>query len=159
MCYEKNLLRTTIKIKYPAVRLINSTSQKDTVMPRSRETQISLDATSYYHCNSRCVRCVFLCGKDAVTGQSFAHWRQWIEDKLLELATVFAIDLCAYSVMHNHYHLVLFIDKSTAHNWDELEVVLRWHQLFSITVYSQRYIQGELLTAAEQANLYKSTAL
>jgi hypothetical protein len=92
---------------------------------------------------ARCIRCAFLCGKDAVTGQSFAYRRQWIEDKMLELATVFAINLCAYSMMHNHYHVVLFIDKLTADNWGALEVVERWHQLFSDTVYSQLYIQGE----------------
>jgi putative transposase len=80
-------------------------------MPRSRKTQVSLDATPYYHCSSRCFCRAFLCGKDALTGKSFAHRRQWIEDKLLELATVFAIDLCTYAVMHNHYHVVLFIDK------------------------------------------------
>jgi REP element-mobilizing transposase RayT len=108
---------------------------------------------------ARCIRRAFLCGKDAVTGQSFAHRRQWIEDKMLELATVFAINLCAYSMMHNHYHVVLFIDKSTADNWGALEVVERWHQLFSDTVYSQLYIPGEWLTAAEQANLDRSIAL
>jgi REP element-mobilizing transposase RayT len=128
-------------------------------MPRSRKTQVSLDATPYYYCSSRCVRCAFLCGKDAVTGQSFAHRRQWIEDKLIELSTVFAIDLCAYSVMYNHYHVVLFIDKSTADNWDIPEVVERWHLLFSGTLYSQRFVKGELLTAAEQASLDASIAL
>jgi len=61
--------------------------------------------------------------------------------------------------MHNHYLVVLFIDKSRADNWCALLVMERWHQLFSVTVYSQGYIQGELLTAAEQANLDRSIAL
>jgi hypothetical protein len=55
--------------------------------------------------------------------------------------------------MHNHYHVVLFIDKLTADNWDALEGVERWHLLFSGTLYSQRFSKGELLTAPEQANL------
>jgi hypothetical protein len=90
------------------------------------------------------VHCSFLCGKDTVTGQSFAHRRLSIEDKLLELATVLAIDLCAYSVMHNHYHVLLFIDKSTANKWAALEVVERWHLLFSGTLYSQRFANYRL---------------
>ena len=61
--------------------------------------------------------------------------------------------------MHNHYHVVLFIDKSTADNWDALEVVERWHLLFSDTPYSQRFSKGELLTASEQASLDASIAL
>jgi hypothetical protein len=61
--------------------------------------------------------------------------------------------------MHNHYHVVLFIDKSTADNWDALEVVERWHLLFSGALYSQRFSKGELLTAAKQASLNSSIAL
>ena len=45
-----------------------------------------------------------------VSGQSFEHRRQWIEDKLYELTQVFALDLCAYAVMSNHYHVVLYVD-------------------------------------------------
>jgi hypothetical protein len=81
------------------------------------------------------------------------HRRQRIEDKLLELATVFAIDLCTYSVMHNHYNVVLLIDKSKANSWSVLEVMELWHLLFSSKLYSQRFAKGELLTTAEKTNL------
>jgi len=122
-------------------------------MPKPRKTLVSLDATPYYHCSSRCLRRAFLCGEDALTGQSFEHRRQWIEDKLLVLASIFAIDLCAYAVMHNHYHVVLHVDKACAEGWTDLEVVERWHRLFSGNPYSQRILREETLSPAERAML------
>ena len=83
-------------------------------MPKPRYTQVSLDTTPYYHCISRCVRRAFLCGTDEHTGQSYEHRRQLIEEKLLELAAVFALDICAYAIMSNHYHVVLYVDKAKA---------------------------------------------
>jgi REP element-mobilizing transposase RayT len=122
-------------------------------MPKARKTQISLEATPYYHCVSRCVRRAFLCGEDAVTGQNYEHRRQWIEDKLLQLAQVFALDICAYAVMSNHYHVVLHVDQAQAENWTFDEVIDRWHQLFSGCVLSQRYVQGQSLGQAEMKAL------
>ena len=76
-------------------------------MTQSRSSLISLVDTPYYHCISRCVRRAFLCGDDPYSGKSFAHRRQWMVDRIRQLSDIFAIDICAYSIMSNHYHLVL----------------------------------------------------
>ncbi|WP_432455041.1 MULTISPECIES: transposase [unclassified Agarivorans] len=113
-------------------------------MPRSRQSQVSLSDTSYYHCISRCVRRAFLCGKDQHTGKSYEHRRQWVEDYLLKLTSVFAIDVCAYAVMSNHTHVVLHIDKAKAKAWSMDEVLERWHSLHQGTLLTQMYLNSEL---------------
>ena len=61
---------------------------------------------------------------------------------------VFAIDIAAYAIMSNHYHVILHINRDRAKLWSDYEVVERWHQLFNGTVLSQKYLknEGELST-------------
>ncbi|BFM48211.1 transposase [Marinomonas sp. THO17] len=112
-------------------------------MPRARYQQISLDSTPYYHCISRCVRRAFLCGEDSVSGKSFEHRRGWIEARLLLLAEVFAIDVCAYAIMSNHIHVVLHIDEREAMEWTTKEVLVRWHKLHKGTLFTEQYVSGQ----------------
>jgi len=83
-------------------------------MPRS--SLVSISETPWYHVVCRCVRRAFLCGEDSVTGQSFEHRRGWIETRMRKLASVFAIDVAADSVMSNHYHMVVCIDENRTRN-------------------------------------------
>ena len=67
--------------------------------------------TQYYHRISQCVRRAYLCGEDKVTGQLYEHRREWIESKLLELTKVFCIDVCTYTAMSNHTHIMTDFSK------------------------------------------------
>ncbi|MBX2859200.1 MAG: transposase, partial [Cellvibrionaceae bacterium] len=118
-------------------------------MPKPRKHIVSLDATPYYHCTSRCVRRAFLCGFDQLTGQSYEHRRQWLEDRILLLGQVFAIDICAYAVMHNHHHVVLHINKAQSLSWSDQEVCQRWHQLYKGTSLTQKFLNAEPLSEVE----------
>jgi len=118
-------------------------------MPQPRKTLISLNTTPYYHCVSRCVRRAFLCGNDSHSGNNYEHRRHWIEDNILELGQVFAIDVCNYAILHNHYHVVLHINSNDADNWTTEAVIDRWQQLFKGSVLTQRFVDGESRSKAE----------
>ncbi|ACJ27649.1 Conserved hypothetical protein [Shewanella piezotolerans WP3] len=114
-------------------------------MPRPRRTLISLEDTPYYHCCSRVVRRAFLCGDDKYTGKNYDHRRAWVEEQILKLSEVFAIDVAAYTVMSNHLHVVLYIDVEQVNAWSDRDVVLQWHKLFNGTTLTQQFAKGEVI--------------
>lgn len=118
-------------------------------MPQPRYRQVSLEDTPYYHCISRCVRRAFLCGKDLNTGFDFEHRRQWIVDRIKLLSSVFAVDLCAYAIMSNHYHIVIRINRDRTVSWSDREVAERWMQIFTGPLLMHRHLAGTDLTALE----------
>ena len=122
-------------------------------MPKARKLQIALDATPYYHVISRCVRRAFLCGQDKFTGRSFEHRRQWIESDLEILSSVFFIDIAAYAILPNHYHLVLYVDKPAAEKADMRAIVERWHRRFAGVEASHKYMAYEPLEPHEKDQL------
>lgn len=109
-------------------------------MTRARQQLVSLSDTPWYHLVNRCVRRAYLCGVDSISGNSYEHRREWIEQTMLKLASVFAVDVAAFAVMSNHYHLVVRVDKARADRWSDEEVLSRWTQLFSGPLLLQRYL-------------------
>jgi len=119
-------------------------------MPQARYRLIDTATTPYYHCVSRCVRRAFLCGMDRLTGKNFDHRKQWILDRVRLLSSVYAVDVCAYAIMSNHFHLVLFVDTKRAEQWSFDETIDRWLQLFKGPPVARKYKAGETLTKWEQ---------
>ncbi|NRP53646.1 MULTISPECIES: transposase [unclassified Marinobacterium] len=111
-------------------------------MTVARASQVSLEDTSYYHCYVRCVRRAYLCGSDHVSGENFDHRKQWIVSRLRFLSYVYAIDVCAYAIMDNHYHTVLHVDAERAKSWPHSEVVERWMQLYNGHTLVDQWLAG-----------------
>ena len=118
-------------------------------MTTARAKLICPEVTPYYHCVSRCVRRSFLCGQDIISGRSYEHRRQWVENKILHLATLYCIDICAFAVMSNHYHLVVRIDRESAMTLTPAEVIERWGADHHLPAIMQRFKTGKV-TRAEQ---------
>src|SRR5690554_1768049 len=86
---------------------------------------IFISDTPFYHVISRCVRRTFLCGQDRATGRCYEHRRGWIEERIRLLASVFAVDVAAYAVMSNHYHLAVKLSPDEVEPWSMDEVLAR----------------------------------
>ncbi len=119
-------------------------------MTRARRELVDIETTPYYHCICRCVRRAFLCGEDSFTGKSYEHRKPWVLDRLKFLQSIFSIELCAYAIMSNHYHLVVRLNGQVANDWSEEEVMARWGRLFSLPLLVANYQAGRTTTKAEQ---------
>ena len=93
-------------------------------MAKPRSSIVDESVTPWYHCISRCVR------REPLCGGTFAYRKQWIEDRLKELAEIFSIECAGFAVMDNHLHLLLRLDSRQAERWTDEEVARRWLQLF-----------------------------
>ena len=120
-------------------------------IPRSR--QIFFNETHYYHCFSRCVRRAFLCGKDRESGKDYNHRKAWVQKRLAELSNIFTIDICAYAIMSNHYHVVLKVNPSLAKALSVDEVIERWHLLYDGNSLTKDYLEGKALSKEDKARV------
>ncbi len=103
----------------------------------------------FYHVVSRCVRRSWLCGKDKHTGKNYRHRRKWLIERLQFLAQFFAVEVHAYAIMSNHFHLVLFYDPQACLRWSDEQVADRW-----LSVCPPRTWAGEIdLEAIPEAKI------
>ncbi|MFN7769572.1 MAG: transposase [Planctomycetaceae bacterium] len=82
-----------------------------------------------YHCINRCVRRSMLCGWDPLTQRSYEHRQVWLQERLIFLASVMAIDLEGFCTMGNHLHLIVRNRPDVAGKWSAEEIARKWLQL------------------------------
>jgi REP element-mobilizing transposase RayT len=105
--------------------------------------------TRWYHCITRCVRRAFL------LGEGDSDRKQWIENRLEELAQIFAVSVGGFTVLDNHLHVLARLDPEVAGGWSDEEVVRRWGRLFpprdaarQPIAVAEAWVQGRLQDAS-----------
>lgn len=113
-------------------------------MTTARAEQINISITPFYHVMSRCVRRNFLCGFDKLNQTDYTHRKAWIVDRIKFLSNIFAIKTCAYAVMSNHYHIILFVDEDASTKWSDEEVISRWKSIFPKNALAYQHIKEKI---------------
>jgi len=116
-------------------------------LPRSEYVQEG--KVGVYHCTTRCVRRAFLAGFDSNTGRDFSHRKQWIEDRLQFLVSIFSVEVTTFSVMSNHYHVTLRIRPDIVETWSDDEVASRW-----LTLCPKRYRSKKKATESIEEQIH-----
>jgi REP element-mobilizing transposase RayT len=108
-------------------------------MTTPRSKLVDQTAPLHYHLVSRCVRRAWLCGKEPKSRKDYSHRKNWLQDRMFHLAHFFAVEIDAFAILSNHFHLVLFFDPKACHRWSNEEVAHRWVEAFPPT------LNGEVL--------------
>ncbi len=108
-----------------------------------------------YHVFNRTTRKLHLMGVDSASGKDLSHRKKLVVDKLRGLSRYFCIDVFAYAVLSNHFHLVIRNRPDSVEKLSDAEVALRWLTICS----ADRNEAGEPLPPTEsQINAALSNA-
>ena len=89
-------------------------------MTVARSQLVDVSVTPWYHVISKTVRGAFLLRDDGFDR------KQWIEDRLELLTSVFAIDVAGFVALDSHFHLLVCLDPDLVTDWSDEEVTRRW---------------------------------
>ncbi len=98
-------------------------------MATPRRQLVDPDNPLFYHVVSRCVRRSWLCGFDRLTRRDYTHRKSWLLQRMRQLGSAFSVDIYAYAIMSNHFHLVVYLDPKAPERWSDEDVADRWLQV------------------------------
>ncbi|WP_051143760.1 hypothetical protein [Psychromonas hadalis] len=71
-------------------------------------------------------------------------------DRIRDLTDVFCIEVCAYAIMSNHYHLVLYVNETELKDCSDANICERLGKIYSIPPIVLRWQKGELHSDAQK---------
>lgn len=99
-------------------------------MTTPRSLLVDQQAPLHYHLVSRCVRQSWLCGNAPGKKKNYDYRKNWLVKRLFHLARCFAVEIDAYAILSNHFHIVLYYDPLANQQWSNEEVAYRWVEAF-----------------------------
>lgn len=96
------------------------------MVARARSEIVKQGEIAVYHTWSRCVQRAFLFGEDPETKLDFGERREAFEGLIKYQTGVFAMDLGNYSLLSNHFHLIVRTRPDVVRRWSDEEVATRW---------------------------------
>ncbi len=121
-------------------------------MTNARKDFMQADQRGTFHLYARCVRQCFLLGNDEESGKDYSARKEWIPKRLRALRNTFMIDIYAYAIMSNHYHLILNNRPDLVKKLSPEEIATRWLLLHPTT--AMRSEKRNKPTAAEVAEFF-----
>lgn len=112
-----------------------------------------------FHITSRCVRQLFLLGKDKRTGRDYSHRKKYLLQRIRELARHFAIGVGWEAILSNHLHLILANLPALAASWSDEEVIRRVCQIFKWKFKDLAGVVNGIPTDEQLARLVADEAL
>ncbi len=123
-------------------------------MATARSKLVDESLPLHYHLVSRCVRRSWLCGRDTYSGKQYDHRKTWLKARLFHLAKYFAVEVHAFTIMSNHFHLVVYYDPLACQQWSDEEVAYRWTEAFA-----RRAVNSEASDLEETKRLQRQQIL
>lgn len=100
-------------------------------MPSCPRSEIIDDTeVGTYHIYSRCVRKAFLLGKGNRRRRRYERRKEWIRSLLVDMASIFSVDVIKYGLLDNHFHLLLRNRPDVVKRWTDHQVLRRAIRLF-----------------------------
>ena len=77
------------------------------------------------------MRSACLCGTDPLTGTDYEHRRELIRQRTEFPASVMGVEVVAFCVMSNHFHVILRNRPDIVESWSDEEIARRYWRVCS----------------------------